>query len=134
MFAGFQNNAFQGSGFQILLGAGSTPVVAGGHFADYKQYQKRLRRMLKAAEARDEARYRKESDALVRVVTDLEKDIQPVGVAPSAKTQPIDIDFNSAITELNRLLLRVERAMGRQQTALADKRKEEELIFLLALQ
>lgn len=135
MFAGFQSDAFQQSGFQVLFSASAPPVVAiGGHFADFRSYRKKLKAMLAAAEARDESLYRQATTELVEQATKLEADIQPIVLPPPLKHIPIDIDFNLAIIELNRLLLRVERVIEQKQLQLAQKREEEEIIFLLALQ
>jgi hypothetical protein len=122
----------QANSFQILF-SGSAPVAIGGHFADFRSYRKKLKAMLAAAEARDAATYQQASVELVEQATKLEAEIQPIAVPSELKHIPVDIDFNKAIIELNRLLLRVERVIEQKKLLLAQKREEEEIIFLLAL-
>lgn len=134
MFAGFQSNAFQQSGFQILTSGAVAPVAIGGHFSDYNLYRKQLKKMLAAAEARDAGKYKAESEKLVQQAISIEPDIQPIVARTETTTQDVvDIDFTKAISELNRLLLRVERVIELRKLELLKKREEEEIIFLLAL-
>ena len=127
MFAGFQSNAFQSSGFQILT-AGTPQVQIGGGLGDFRRYRKQLERMLKAAEERNEKLYKKESEKLIEEAVQI---AQPVVQKIQQPPNVDDINFTPVISELSRLLLYVERVIANQERALLEKRQEEEAIILL---
>lgn len=131
MFSGFQSNAFQNTGYQILP-EGSAPVTLGGHYSDYQRYRKSLERMLKAAEARDEQLYRKEVEGLIVQAKEPEIIKSVEAIDKSTKENVVDINFTRVISEIQRLLLYVERVIEKQVLVLHNK-EEEELILLLAL-
>jgi flagellar motor component MotA len=134
MFSGFQSNAFQANAFQIIPGDIAPSAVIGGHFVEMTAYRRQLERMIKSAEKRDEKRYRNQ----VKQLIDLAKDAgiaQPeVAIVEKSKEKSVDLNFTLIISELNRLLLEIERVAAIQAKAIAEQQEEEErLIFLLAL-
>jgi hypothetical protein len=125
MFSGFQSNAFQNNAFQILVGQSAQ---IGGGLGDFTRYRKQLERMLKAAEERDENRYKKESAKLIEEAVEI---AQPTVQKIQQPQDVVDINFTPIISELTRLLLYVERVIAIKQQAILDQREEEEAIILL---
>lgn len=131
---GFQSNAFQSSGFQVIPSDVAPSAVIGGHYVDMTGYRRQIESMIKAAEKRDAKRYRNQVKKLIKIAEDAGIE-QPKSVITEQSTQKkqVDLDFTLIISELNRLLLEIERVTEKQKQALAQQRDEEELIFLLAL-
>lgn len=108
MFSGFQSNAFQSNGFQILT-SGSAPVSVSMGGGDYRNYRRHLEKMLKAAEAHDSKRYVKASNDFVESAKVVESTIpQEIVVNSTDIIKPLDLNYDLAINEINRLILLID--------------------------
>lgn len=103
----------------------------GGHFVDFKKYRRRLERLSKIYDERDNRRYIKNITDVVEISNNLDIPTDEIRLAEAALQQGFipQIDYDEFAKEINRLILYIDDAI----TQIIREIESDDMMALLLL-
>lgn len=133
-FSGFQSNAFQNNGFQIISSGGNPDTH--DLLIDretYKRYRKKLEHVAKLAEKHHQSKYIKQAIKVAEIIEDAPIDAPIIKKTAelALNNKEIKIDFETLSLEINKALQHFDNVLSKRIT---DVEADDDMLMLLMMQ